>query len=96
MSLSKLDHSLKKSNSIIQIEKIAVGFSPSGYEIRKNFPLVDLVFYLPIDTRANAERLIKLLQPKKVIWVKYDFWYFNSFAEIHENKIPNILICGNF
>ncbi|MBK7957364.1 MAG: 3-deoxy-D-manno-octulosonic acid transferase [Bacteroidetes bacterium] len=77
-------------------QKIAVSFfSPSGYEIRKNFPLVDLVFYLPIDTKANAERMIKLLQPKKVIWVKYDFWYF-MLREIHENNIPNILICGNF
>lgn len=77
-------------------EKIALSFfSPSGYEIRKNFPLADLVFYLPIDTKANAKRLIQLLQPKKVIWVKYEFWYF-ILRELYLSKIPNVLICANF
>lgn len=70
-------------------------YSPSGYEIRKNFPLADVVFYLPADTSTNAKRLIQLLQPTTVFWIKYDFWHC-ILAEIHQQKIPNYLVCSIF
>ncbi|MBR5074320.1 MAG: 3-deoxy-D-manno-octulosonic acid transferase [Bacteroidales bacterium] len=49
-------------------------FSPSGYELRKNYSLADWVFYLPLDTISNARRMVKAIKPKKVIFTKYDLW----------------------
>ena len=49
-------------------------FSPSGYELRKNYSLADWVFYLPLDTIPNARRLVKAIKPKKLIFTKYDLW----------------------
>jgi 3-deoxy-D-manno-octulosonic-acid transferase len=62
-------------------------FSPSGYEIRKNTPLADFIFYLPSDTKANAKRFIQLVRPIKVIFIKYEFW-FNYMAECKKQNIP--------
>jgi len=62
-------------------------FSPSGYEIRKNTPLADFVFYLPADTKANAKHFIQLVNPIKVIFIKYEFW-FNYMAECKKQNIP--------
>ncbi|WP_430812757.1 MULTISPECIES: 3-deoxy-D-manno-octulosonic acid transferase [unclassified Carboxylicivirga] len=50
-------------------------FSPSGYEVRKNFALADHILYLPADTRRNASVLINSVNPEKVFFVKYEFWY---------------------
>ena len=50
-------------------------FSPSGYELRKNYDLADWVFYLPIDTASNARRFVEAVKPKKAIFIKYEFWY---------------------
>jgi len=50
-------------------------FSPSGYEVQKNNSLVDCVFYLPADTRSNSEKLLRLLNPEAVFFIKYEFWY---------------------
>ena len=50
-------------------------FSPSGYELRKNYDLADWVFYLPIDTARNARRFVEAVKPKKAIFIKYEFWY---------------------
>ena len=50
-------------------------FSPSGYEVRKNYDLADHVFYLPADTKRNAKKLIGAINPKKVFFIKYEFWY---------------------
>jgi 3-deoxy-D-manno-octulosonic-acid transferase len=50
-------------------------FSPSGYEIHRDSKLADCVFYLPADTRRNAERLLNLIEPYAVFFVKYEFWY---------------------
>lgn len=70
-------------------------FSPSGYEIRKNYEFADYIFYLPSDTVKNAKRFVELVNPKLVIFVKYEFW-FNYFAEIKKNNIPLYLISGVF
>lgn len=56
--------------------KIALTFfSPSGYEIRKNYNMADLVVYLPADTPSNAKRFIKAINPSMAFFVKYEFWY---------------------
>lgn len=70
-------------------------FSPSGYEVRKNYPLADIVTYLPADTPKNAKLFIELIQPDLVIWVKYDFWYY-FLAELKRKNIPTLLISAIF
>jgi len=50
-------------------------FSPSGYEVRKDYPLADVVCYLPMDTKRNAKKFFNLVRPEKAIFVKYEFWY---------------------
>jgi len=62
-------------------------FSPSGYEIRKNYDGVDWVFYLPADTKKNAKQFISIVNPIKVIFIKYEFW-FNYMAELNKKNIP--------
>ena len=49
-------------------------FSPSGYEVRKNYPGADLIFYLPADLPGNAKRLISEINPDLVLFIKYEFW----------------------
>ena len=62
-------------------------FSPSGYEIRKKYDVVDWVFYLPADTKKNAKQFISIVNPIKVIFIKYEFW-FNYMAELNKKNIP--------
>lgn len=64
-------------------------FSPSGYEVRKNYPLADYVFYLPVDTAKNARRFIEALKPILAIFVKYEYWYHYS-AALRKRNIPLI------
>lgn len=70
-------------------------FSPSGYEIRKNTDVADMVVYLPLDTKANAKRFIQLVNPELTIFVKYDIWpiYLN---ELKKNNLRAILISATF
>ncbi|MCA4782237.1 3-deoxy-D-manno-octulosonic acid transferase [Empedobacter stercoris] len=76
--------------------KIAVSFfSPSGYEIRKNYQGADVIFYLPLDTKSNAEKLIKVLHPEILILVKYEYW-FNLISTLHQHKIPTIVVSSIF
>lgn len=70
-------------------------FSPSGYEIRKNYPLADGIFYLPLDTPYNAQRFMELSNPSKVVFVKYEFWY-HYIATLHRASIPTIVISAIF
>jgi len=62
-------------------------FSPSGYEIRKNYDGADWIFYLPADTKKNAKQFISIVNPIKVIFIKYEFW-FNYMAELNKKNIP--------
>lgn len=66
-------------------------FSPSGYEIRKNYELADYIFYLPIDTPHKVRRFIDLVKPEKVFFVKYEFWY-NYLKVLKEKNIPVYVI----
>jgi len=70
-------------------------FSPSGYEARKDYGGADHVFYLPLDSRSNARQFIELLQPKLVLWVKYDYWYY-YLLELKKRNIPTLLVSGVF
>jgi 3-deoxy-D-manno-octulosonic-acid transferase len=70
-------------------------FSPSGYEIRKDYKEADWVFYLPMDGARNAKRFVEIVNPTLVIFVKYEFWYY-YLAAIHARKIPLLLVSGIF
>lgn len=70
-------------------------FSPSGYEIRKNYKNADYVCYLPADTKLNALKFIELFQPMLSIFVKYEFWY-HYLSTLQKKQIPTILISANF
>jgi 3-deoxy-D-manno-octulosonic-acid transferase len=70
-------------------------FSPSGFEIRKDYGLADYVCYLPVDTPQNASRFISLVNPSLAIFVKYEFWN-NYILTLSEKQIPLYLISGIF
>lgn len=85
----------KLKNDYPELQIVVTFFSPSGYEIRKNYALAEGVFYLPLDTKRNAARLISLLKPEVAIFTKYEFWY-HYFKTLHEQHIPLLLISGIF
>lgn len=62
-------------------------FSPSGYEIRKNYDLADLIFYLPVDSKKNAKKVFDYLNPTAVFFIKYEFWA-NYIFEAKSREIP--------
>lgn len=62
-------------------------FSPSGYEVRKNYDGADVVCYLPFDTPFNARRFVRMVQPKMVFLIKYEFWR-NYIACLHHRGVP--------
>jgi len=70
-------------------------FSPSGYEVRKNYSLADVVTYLPFDTKKNAQKFIAAVNPKLVIFIKYEFWP-NFLKVLKQHKIPTLLVSGIF
>ncbi|MBU1009018.1 MAG: 3-deoxy-D-manno-octulosonic acid transferase [Bacteroidetes bacterium] len=70
-------------------------FSPSGYEIRKDYPLADCVAYLPADTAKNAERLLTMFKPEAAFFIKYEFW-FNYIEALHRHQIPLFYISAKF
>lgn len=85
--------SLKKEKPVSRI--LLTFFSPSGYEIRKDYPLADIICYLPYDTLRNAEKFISLVNPFIAILVKYEFWD-NFISAIYRKHIPLYLISGIF
>lgn len=70
-------------------------FSPSGYEVKKDFEGADHIFYLPLDSRRNAARFIALVQPCCALFVKYEFWY-HYLETMHRKGIPTILVSAIF
>ncbi len=62
-------------------------FSPSGYEVRKNYELADLVCYLPIDTPSNAIRFLRTVRPSVAFFIKYEFWY-NYMHILRHRGVP--------
>jgi 3-deoxy-D-manno-octulosonic-acid transferase len=84
---------IKKEMPVFKI--VLTFFSPSGYEIRKNYNNADCISYLPSDTPANAAKFIDLIKPEFVIFVKYEFWN-NYISALYRERIPLYLISGIF
>lgn len=70
-------------------------FSPSGYEIRKNYAGADYIYYLPADTPRNARHFIESVQPDAAVFVKYEYWY-NYLNQLNKRHIPTYLISAIF
>ena len=70
-------------------------FSPSGFEAKKKYTQADMIFYLPVDGRNNAKFLIDTINPKLVIFVKYDSWYY-YLSTLKSRNIPTLLISAKF
>ncbi len=70
-------------------------FSPSGFEVQKDYPLADVVVYLPLDSRRNAKRFLDLTHPSLSVFVKYEFWP-NLLREIRVRQLPAFLISAIF
>jgi 3-deoxy-D-manno-octulosonic-acid transferase len=68
-------------------------FSPSGYEIRKQYNLADVVCYLPLDSKKNAKRFIEEVNPALAVFIKYEFWP-NLLNELKKKEIKTILVSG--
>ena len=74
---------------------IVTFFSPSGYEVRKNNTVADVTVYLPIDTKSNAQKFIKTINPELVFFIKYEYWP-NYLNELKVANIKTYLISGVF
>ena len=70
-------------------------FSPSGYEMRKNYAFADKVLYLPLDTPGNAALFLNRFTLESAFFVKYEFW-FNFLAALKQRNIPTYLLSGVF
>ena len=70
-------------------------FSPSGYEVRKNNIIADVTVYLPLDTKFNAQRFLKLVHPEMVFFIKYEYWP-NYLNELKKANVKTYLISGIF
>lgn len=70
-------------------------FSPSGYEIRKNYTGADYIFYLPIDTRRNVRQFLDIAHPEVAIFVKYEFW-LNMLTELRRRRIRTFVVSSIF
>lgn len=88
-----LIEALKKEYPEMKI--VLTFFSPSGYEIRKNYDKADCIIYLPPDTPSNARRFVELIRPEFSILVKYEFWN-NYISELYSQGIPLYLVSGIF
>ncbi|MBK8704978.1 MAG: hypothetical protein IPN33_16340 [Saprospiraceae bacterium] len=78
-----------------QLAIVLTFYSPSGYQIRQNYAHADVVCYMPLDTRRNALLFVKILQPRLVVFVKYEFWYHHLQA-LFQAQIPVILVAALF
>lgn len=70
-------------------------FSPSGYEVRKNYNLADLVVYLPLDTPRNAQKFVDALKPERVYIIKYEFW-LNYLKNLRKRNIETYIVSAIF
>ena len=87
---------IEKLKSIYPKHKLLLTFfSPSGYEIRKNYDVADKVVYLPLDTRKNAQKFVEMVRPDMAVFIKYEFWP-NFLRELKKQHTHTILISGIF
>lgn len=84
---------IKKSNPNLNI--VLTFFSPSGYEVMKDWKGADIIGYLPLDTKSNAEEFIRIINPRAAIFIKYEFWLNFLFA-LQKNNVKNFLVSAVF
>ena len=70
-------------------------FSPSGYEVRKEDPIADIITYLPSDTARNAAKFVDLIKPCIVFFIKYEFW-FNYINQLQKKSVPIFVVSAIF
>ncbi|NOU60831.1 3-deoxy-D-manno-octulosonic acid transferase [Marinifilum caeruleilacunae] len=70
-------------------------FSPSGYEVRKNYEGADYIFYLPADFASNAKRFMNIVQPKMAFFIKYEFWH-HYLKELKKRNVPTYIFSTIF
>ncbi len=70
-------------------------FSPSGYEIRKNYQHADFISYLPADSKSNAAKFVDQVNPDLVIFIKYEFWH-HFLSTLNTRNIPTYLCSAIF
>ena len=85
----------KIKKEIPEIKVLLTFFSPSGYEVRKEYPLADHIIYLPADTPSNAKKFIKTFKPEKALFIKYEFWY-NILQAAYDSGTDLYLVSGIF
>ncbi len=88
-----LMESIKKQHPSYKI--ILTFFSPSGYEVCKNYEGADVIFYLPYDSKSNAKIFLELINPDKIFFIKYEFW-LNYLNQIKKRNIDCYLISAVF
>lgn len=84
---------LRNENPTVKI--LLTFFSPSGYEESKDYQGADYIFYLPMDGAETAKTFFNIINPKLILFVKYEFWYY-YLAEAKSRNIPLVLISGIF
>lgn len=78
-----------------EVKIVLTFFSPSGYEVRKNYDGADIIVYLPFDTPRNVTRFLDIVRPIFAVFVKYEFWG-NYLEQLHQRHIPTYLISAVF
>lgn len=78
-----------------QYQILQTFFSPSGYEVRKNYKGAEVICYLPYDRPAECREFLDITRPERAIFVKYEFWA-NILEELNRRQIPTYLISGIF
>jgi len=87
--IEKIKYQIPESTIILTF------FSPSGFEVRKNYPGASQISYLPMDSGKNAKKFLDTIRPSLVIFVKYDYWYY-YLNECRKRKIPLLMISAVF
>ena len=77
------------------VQVLLTFFSPSGYEVKKDYTGADYIFYLPLDGASRARQFVEITKPDLVLWVKYEFWYY-YLRELKKRQIPTLLVSGIF
>ena len=84
---------LKRERNDVKI--LLTFFSPSGFEIRKNYEHADWVFYLPLDSPKNAQFFIDTVKPSLAVFIKYEFWYY-FLKTLKTRKVPILMVSSVF
>ncbi len=83
------------TGSASKVKIVLTFFSPSGYEVMKDYKGADFIFYLPMDSPMNAKKFLDAVNPSLVLWVKYEYWFY-YLTEIKRRNIPTVLVSGIF